>query len=186
MALRLLQRPSWTTPRPGPRRLLSSSAAATPAPLRPAATPAPLVSVGVIGVGQMGTAMLKAFLKIKGPNLCIDITVSDIDPLALERAAALGVATTLDNRAVIAAHDVLLIGTEPEDVPHVLDEIYATTRPKPKLLISIAAGLRTETMLERVPGGTRVVRVMPNTPCVVGEMAAGYCMGPWQATQAIC
>ena len=33
-------------------------------------------------------------------------------------------------------------------------------------------------MLEQVPAGTRVARVMPNTPCVVGEMAAGYCVAP--------
>lgn len=44
------------------------------------------------------------------------------------------------------------------------------------LLISIAAGICTKDMLGQVPDGTRIARVMPNTPCVVGEMAAGYCV----------
>ena len=93
-------------------------------------------------------------------------------------------AATPDNLAVAAAHDVLVIGTEPEDVPHVLRELGPLLDPRPcpsqgrgpdasKLLISIAAGVRTERMLELVPEGVRVVRVMPNTPCVVGEIGRG-------------
>ena len=123
----------------------------------------------------MGTAMLRGFLKTEGVDGC-GITVSDIDQEACERARGLGVAVARSNADVAAAHDVLLLGTEPEDVPHVLAEISPVLGPS-KLLVSIAAGIRTADMLEQVPAGVRAVRVMPNTPCVVGEMAAGFCLG---------
>ena len=85
----------------------------------------PTISVGVIGVGQMGTAMLKAFLDmVSTGGVAPGITVSDISAAALERAGNLaGVTVTTENCDVAREHDVLLIGTEPEDVSHVLAEI---------------------------------------------------------------
>ena len=146
---------------------------------RPLSTGTPedaaLISVGVIGCGQMGTAMLRGFLATDSIDRAA-ITVSDIDSAARDRAAALGAAATADNLEVAATHDVLLLGTEPEDIPHVLAEITPALDPT-KLLISIAAGIRTADMLAQVPPGVRVARVMPNTPCVVGEGAAGFCLG---------
>ena len=57
------------------------------------------------------TSVLRGFLKTDGVSPAI--TVSDIDTAALERASALGVATTTENLAVAAAHPVILLGTEP-------------------------------------------------------------------------
>ena len=66
--------------------------------------------------------MLKAFLDPTGS--VGPITVSDVDPVALQRIEGMGaVAATLDNTEVARAHDVLVVATEPEDVPHVLAEI---------------------------------------------------------------
>eukprot|EP01052_Picozoa_sp_SAG31_P050151 SAG31_NODE_11320_length_1042_cov_1.340403_2_plen_78_part_01 len=58
-----------------------------------------------------------------------------------------------------------------------LAEISPALTGRESLVISIAAGLRTASLAQQLPAGTRVVRVMPNTPCVVGEMAAGFCLG---------
>ena len=81
-------------------------------------------SVGIIGVGQMGTAMLKAFVDTGSMGR---ITASDVDPAALQKVEGLvGAAATctLDNSEVALVHDVLVVATEPDDVAHVLAEIY--------------------------------------------------------------
>jgi pyrroline-5-carboxylate reductase len=127
----------------------------------------------------MGTAMLKAFLKTTGVDT--KITISDPDKVARARARDLGVEGVVDNKQVAAKHDVLLIGTEPEDFPEVLSELHSTLDSS-KIIISIAAGIKTSDLQAQVPAGVRVVRVMPNTPCVVGEMAAGFCLGEGTAT----
>lgn len=118
--------------------------------------------------------MLKGFLNsddVKASH----ISVSDPDVRAQERAAQLGVTVCFDNVKVASNHDVLLIGTEPEDVPEVLEQIRGVCDSK--MVISIAAGMRTDDLAKQLPESARVVRVMPNTPCVVGEMAAGFCFG---------
>ena len=101
------------TPRPG--TCWCSSAAATGTG----------ISVGIIGVGQMGAAMLKAFIGTTQGKIAYPITAADVDPAALQKANELvgGVSTTADNAQVALAHDVLVVATEPEDVPHVLAEI---------------------------------------------------------------
>ena len=72
--------------------------------------------------------MLKAFIdateSTKG-QIGYPITVSDVNPAALQKVNELvgGVTTTSDNAKVALAHDVLVVATEPEDVPHVLAEI---------------------------------------------------------------
>lgn len=73
----------------------------------------------------MGTAMLKAFLASPATQRYMSpVTASDVDPVALQKVGDLsGVTSTPHNSEVAQAHDVVLVATEPEDVPHVLAEI---------------------------------------------------------------
>ncbi len=59
-----------------------------------------------------------------------------------------------------------------------LEEVRPSLTPS-KLLVSIAAGVSTRQLEEMSSGRTRVVRLMPNTPCVVGEGASVYSPGRW-------
>lgn len=64
--------------------------------------------------------------------------------------------------------------------PQYLDSILEALTPhlEPRhLLISIAAGVRTASLEANLPEGTRVVRVMPNTPCLIGQAASAYVLG---------
>jgi pyrroline-5-carboxylate reductase len=67
---------------------------------------------------------------------------------------------------------VIFVAVKPQDIQNVLEAVRDTDR----LLISIAAGVSISRIEEACPQA-RVVRVMPNTPCLVGAMAAGYAFG---------
>lgn len=88
----------------------------------------------------MGTAMLRAFLQ-SGQVQADNVTVSDPDPEARTRAADLGVSAIFDNISVASKHSIILVGTEPEDVPEVLLEISKVVEDEDRMLISIAVQL---------------------------------------------
>jgi len=125
-------------------------------------------SVGFIGTGRMGSALVKA---MKGLKRVGTITAFDVDSGRLE---SLGVESASGAAAVAVKSDVIFICVKPKDVGSVLDSLGDSAAGK--LVVSIAAGVKTET-IEGKLSGARVVRMMPNTPAVVGEMAAGYCLG---------
>jgi len=88
----------------------------------------------------------------------------------------LGVETTEDNIKVVKSTDTIILGVKPQYLPPVLSSL----RPhlgKEYLVISIAAGIRIDFIESCLKPGVRVVRVMPNQPCLVGATAAGYALG---------
>lgn len=80
------------------------------------------------------------------------------------------------NLEVVEAADVVFLAVKPQSMAAVLAEIGSRITPQ-KLLVSIAAGVRLATLAEGLGKPARLVRVMPNTPCLVGEAACGYCLG---------
>ncbi len=82
-----------------------------------------------------------------------------------------------DNAAVACEAQVLFLAVKPQQVPAVLADLAQKLGSR-HLLISIAAGVRLATLAAGLPAGVRLVRVMPNTPCLVGQSASGYCLGP--------
>ena len=128
----------------------------------------PAVRIGFIGGGNMATAMIKGFVAagLYAPQA---IVVSDVD--ADKRAALkrqLKVAATADNAEVVRAAPVLVLAVKPQIMDGVLAELRAglTTR---HLVVSIAAGWPTARLEGGLGPGARVVRVMPNTPALLGK-----------------
>jgi pyrroline-5-carboxylate reductase len=77
---------------------------------------------------------------------------------------------------VCDAVDVLIVATKPQYVAPVLSENKATLSSK--LVVSIAAGKTCKNLTDALGSDTaRVIRVMPNTPCMVGAAAAAMCKG---------
>src|SRR5207237_1433005 len=68
------------------------------------------------------------------------------------------------------------LAVKPQQVPAVVKELHGHVGGD-KLLISIAAGVRLKTLAEGL-SAARLVRVMPNTPCLVGMSASAYSLGP--------
>lgn len=76
---------------------------------------------------------------------------------------------------VVRNSDVIFIAVKPQYVSVVLQEARPVLADK--LIISIAAGVTVAQMLEAGGPEAHIVRVMPNTPCLVGETAAAMCLG---------
>jgi pyrroline-5-carboxylate reductase len=124
--------------------------------------------IGFIGGGNMATAMIKGFVAA-GLYRPDEIVVSDVD--AGRRAALmrqLKVAAVADNAAVVRGAPVLVLAVKPQIMEGVLGELRTLLTSR-HVVVSIAAGWPTA-RLERGLGETaRVVRVMPNTPSLLGK-----------------
>lgn len=73
--------------------------------------------------------------------------------------------------------DLLILATKPQYIAEVCRELHSSLDVKRTLVMSLAAGVPTQTMEASLPSNTRLVRCMPNIPCTVQRMAAGACAG---------
>lgn len=102
-----------------------------------------------------------------------EIVASDADENKLNELRGLGMEVTSDNRKVARLCDVIFIAVKPDIVGDILNEIREFSGGK--LLVSAAAGVSTKFIEERTDA--RVIRVMPNICCLVGEMASCFSLG---------
>lgn len=136
-----------------------------------------LGTVGFLGAGQMATALAKGWM---AAGLLMPDKCKASDPFADARAKfqqATGVTAVGDNRAVVQAAQVLLVAVKPQTLPALLEEIRRDLTEQ-HLIISIAAGFSVAKITELLHGSYRIVRVMPNTPCLLGCSASGFAAGP--------
>lgn len=124
----------------------------------------------------MASALASGFLRA-GLALKESIIASDPFPAARESFAhSVGAKTTGFNPDVVKFANVLVVAVKPDQVVELLKEISPAVTEK-HLVISIAAGISIATFEANLPPGTRVVRVMPNTPALVGASASGFALG---------
>jgi len=131
---------------------------------------------GFVGAGQMATALIRGMIRDGTPPE----SISASDPSPQSRAFLLGetgVSTFESNAAVIRDSDVIVLAVKPQMMAGVLAEIRPILTPN-HLVVSIAAGITLASLAEGLGPDRRIARVMPNTPALVGEGAAAYCLGP--------
>ena len=105
-----------------------------------------------------------------------DVVVSDVIAAAAQRLATVaGVAFAETNVELVAQADALVLCVKPNDALEALRSLRAGAGEK--LVISIVAGLPIAALQEAAGTGVRIVRVMPNTPALVGKGAAAYALG---------
>ncbi|MEI9907939.1 MAG: pyrroline-5-carboxylate reductase [Actinomycetota bacterium] len=140
------------------------------------------ITVGVIGAGVMGEALLSALISSGIEPSLISITEKR-EERAQEIVAKYGVNTTSLSENVKNA-DALLLVVKPQDMESTLQEIKAAVRPG-TLAISFAAGKQIKFISSILGDGVPVIRVMPNTPTIVGEGMAGISTGPSVAPEQL-
>ena len=84
--------------------------------------------------------------------------------------------TTADNALVAAQSDVIFLAVKPQQMAQVAAGLRERLSAK-QLIVSIAAGVRLASLAEWLGPELRLVRVMPNTPCLVGQGASAYSLG---------
>jgi pyrroline-5-carboxylate reductase len=131
-------------------------------------------TIGVIGAGIMGEALISALIQSGRTPASITITEKREDRTA-ELIEKYGVSSaSLDEN--VASADALLLVVKPQDMASTLEAVSAHVRNS-TLLISFAAGKRIE-FVNAILGSTfPVIRVMPNTPTLVGEGMAAISIG---------
>jgi len=133
-------------------------------------------SIGFIGTGKMATALARGFLHA-GLVTPASLHGSDTSPEARAAfAEATGASVPEDNFAVVRQASVIFLAVKPAQIPGVLAELKGAIGPD-HLVISIAAGVTLSRLQGMLPPGSRVIRVMPNTPALVGASATGFATG---------
>jgi pyrroline-5-carboxylate reductase len=134
------------------------------------------LTVGFLGAGKMASA-LAAGLARAGLAGTDAILASDVSAQARGAfAEAVAARTTAMNRDVVEFGSVIFVAVKPDQVAAILREV-APAIDERHLIISIAAGVTLAAMEGYLPAGARVVRVMPNTPALVGASASGFALG---------
>jgi pyrroline-5-carboxylate reductase len=124
----------------------------------------------------MAAALAKGFIQA---GLTSPGQIMASDPAEASRSeflSATGANTTAFNPDVLRSSDIVILSVKPAHVAAVLKEI-APQFEDSHLLVSIAAGVTIASLEAGLPSGSRVIRVMPNTPALVGASASGISAG---------
>lgn len=133
-----------------------------------------MTTVAVLGAGKIGEALLSGLLQ--AGRSTDDLLFTERYPeRSVELTKQYGVRGVAVPEAAELA-DVLVVAVKPQDIEPLLDELAPVLRPG-TLVVSLCAGLPTSLYERRLPGGTPVVRVMPNTPMLVGEAMSAISAG---------
>lgn len=128
-------------------------------------------TIAFIGCGNMSRSLIGGLIAngVKPEQLlATDLDSSQRDAIAEQ----FNIATLENNNAAIAKADVILLAVKPQVMHSVVSEIAASIKGTSKLIISIAAGVKLDSIIEWLGSSTAVVRVMPNTPALIQAGAA--------------
>lgn len=129
-------------------------------------------TISFIGAGNMASAIIGGMLDsgFKASNIWASAPNDDHLQSIRKR---FGISVTTDNRYCAQQADMVVLAVKPQAMADVCRDIAPIAQNTRPLMVSIAAGLGTDTLDEWLGGGLPIARVMPNTPSLVGKGAAG-------------
>ncbi len=141
-----------------------------------------LKKLAFIGAGNMSEALIQGILRASLLK-ADEIIASDVSQ---DRAAYIqqktGVAVLPENTQAVKQAETIILAVKPQAMNGVLEELAKLLSPD-QLIISIAAGIKTETIEKQIGINKPVIRVMPNTPAMVGCSATAICKGKYASDE---
>ena len=128
------------------------------------------LKISFIGAGNMARSLIGGLLNDHYP--AENIVASDHDAQQRSQVSAnLGIATYADNSEAIEGADIIVLAVKPQVMAELCREIKPLITDRKPLIVSIAAGIRSDVLSEWLGESHAVVRTMPNTPSLVGAGA---------------
>ena len=133
------------------------------------------MKIAFLGGGNLATALIGGLIaKGTSPR---EISVIELNPAARERLAEkYRVHVTTAPDAMVQAAEVLVLAVKPQDMKAALRSISGFSQEK--LIVSVAAGIRLDSLSRWLGGHRKIVRAMPNTPSLIGAGIAGLYPDP--------
>ncbi len=129
--------------------------------------------LGFIGAGNMATAIINGILKNKAKSAEL-ISVFDLSKEKLALMSEKGINCVKSGKDLVLQSDIIVLAVKPQNYDEVLTEIKSVTS-KDKVFVTIAAGISIEYVQNRLEKDCPMVRVMPNTPLLLGKGATAMC-----------
>jgi len=132
-------------------------------------------TISFIGIGNMASAILNGITtRVSDPVSWSDIVLYDRNADKMQNFAALGARVAKNLTDAISGSDCIILCVKPQNFPEILPVFSEIDGIEDKLIISIAAGITTETISGCVKNAP-IVRVMPNTPMLIGQGVSALC-----------
>jgi pyrroline-5-carboxylate reductase len=130
------------------------------------------MKIGFIGAGNMTQALVKGMVESKEIK-ANHILISNRTPGKLIKLSEqFQVQTRANNEEIISECDVVILAMKPQDFSTALEGLTSQFNEN-QIVVSLAAGIPFETLQKQIPAG-RLVRLMPNTPSLIGRGVIGY------------
>jgi pyrroline-5-carboxylate reductase len=133
------------------------------------------LTIGFIGGGNMAQAIIRGLVKAGHPAENISIA----DPAIAQRTAIAAIDTglfvTSDNSIVARNAQALVLAVKPQVMAEVAIHLGQQTRPSRQVIVSVAAGIRLDSLRDWFGKRAAIVRVMPNQPALIGKGMSGLC-----------
>lgn len=131
-----------------------------------------MAKIGLIGMGNMGYAILKGLLQVYAKE---DIMFTDVNRERMEAVTAETGVTHVESNAECANYcKYVVLAVKPQYYDGVLKNIMNVIKEQ-HVVISIAPGITIANLQEKLGVDRRIIRAMPNTPALVGEGMTGVC-----------
>lgn len=130
-------------------------------------------TIGFIGAGNMATAIVNGILSSEAAGGA-RIAVFDLDQSKLRLMEEKGVKTVSSGKELTECSDIIVLAVKPQNYEEVLQEIRPAASQE-KVFVTIAAGISIEYVRSRLGVNCPMVRVMPNTPLLLGKGATALC-----------
>ncbi|RAK07086.1 pyrroline-5-carboxylate reductase [Halanaerobium saccharolyticum] len=142
------------------------------------------MKLAIIGLGNMGQAIISGILKqnIITPENIIAADKKFAEPDFKLQDEFSGIEITADNQEAVQKADYIILAVKPQIIKFVLEDIKKDAAAK--VIISIAAGIKTDLLSQYFGSNAKIIRVMPNTPALVAQgMSALYYSPPVEADE---